>query len=362
MQAQFEKGELVRFETQDGSRVGKVIAVDERALTVKWFGDGRHYKVQRRDAIPFAQFLAQQKRPRKLKTVYAEFFGGQPMRRMPRKRLDALHQVLREHGVHFEESVASANDYFRMWMNPAHLTRRERRQWMQSVVLPDDVTTWLPKWLVTDPLPPSSRDPLGLQADAVQLANHLLPGLTVFTNRIGYFFFLAWAVRELNRRDGLAAGERRETLNRMERALVLCETLYHGKEDLKKCFHQGQRAKQRLLAEADLTAAIPDRILKNQNSTGCYNLYRTAMRSCGFWEDNDELALAGRLPFRLTARGEKLASTFARRRGAGNLLKWTLDGTGRRKVRELQQWGESFCFCKFELLLSHRHSERPKGV
>jgi hypothetical protein len=44
MQAQFETGELVRQETQDGSRVGKVIAVDERALAVKWFGDGRHYK------------------------------------------------------------------------------------------------------------------------------------------------------------------------------------------------------------------------------------------------------------------------------------------------------------------------------
>ena len=75
VQAQFEKGELVRFETQDGDRVGEIVTVDGHTLTVEWFGDGKHCKVQRKDAVPFAQFLAQQKRPRKLKTVYAEFFG-----------------------------------------------------------------------------------------------------------------------------------------------------------------------------------------------------------------------------------------------------------------------------------------------
>jgi len=66
----------------------------------------------------------------------------------------------------------------------------------------------LPKWLVTDVLLPSSRDPLGLQADAERLANRLLPGLTVFTNRIGYFFFLSWALRELNHYKTWDIGER----------------------------------------------------------------------------------------------------------------------------------------------------------
>ena len=89
--------------------------------------------------------------------------------------------------------------------------------------LSDDVRRWLPKWLVTDALLPSWRDPLGLQADAEHLANRILPGLTVFTNRIGYFFFLSWALRELNNHKGLDIGNRLDRLNRLERALVLCE-------------------------------------------------------------------------------------------------------------------------------------------
>jgi hypothetical protein len=354
MPDQFEKGELVRCKDQDGIWVGEIVAVDERALTVKWFGDGKRYEVPRSQTVPFAQFLADQKRARKLKTVYAEFFGGPPKQRMTSKRLDALRQVLSAHGVHFEESRTRADDFFPMWMNPAHLTERERRQLARKSILPDAITTWLPKWLVSDPLPPSSRDPLGLQADAGQLADRLLPGLTVFTNRVGYFFFLTWAVRELNQRDGLTASERRDWLNRLERALVMCETLYHGKEGLSQCFHQGQRVKGQLLAQANETAAIPDRILKNQNSTGCYNLYRTALRSCGFWENDDQAGAMGKLPFRLTARGEKLASAFGRREGAESLLRWARDGAGKRKVRQLQQWGESLCFHTFY----HAHSEK----
>ncbi len=347
MYTQFEKGELVRCEDEYGHWIGKVIAIDAHTLTVKWFADGERYAVPKQDAVSFAQFLTQQKRSHKLKTVYSEFFGGKPLKRMPRQRLDELQQVLREHGVVFDESVTRANDYFSMWVNVAHLTQSERDVGLQPVVLPDHVTAWLPKWIVSEPLPPSSRDPLGLQADAGQLANALLPGLTVFTNRIGYFFFLSWAVRKLNRINGPTAKERRDMLNRLERALVLCETLYHGKNDFKNCFHQGQRAKQRLLAEANITAAIPDRILKNQNGTGCCNLYRTAMRSCGFWEDHDKANLAGQLPFRLTARGEKLANAFARRKGTQDLLKWAKDGTSQRQVQTLQQWAESFCFHTF---------------
>lgn len=342
-----EKGELVRCENEYGHWIGKVVAVDQHTLTVKWFADGEQYGVSKQDAVPFAHFLAQQKRPRKLKTIYAEFFGGEPLRRMPSQRLDELQQVLREHGVACDESVTRANDYFPMWVNVAHLTQSERDVWQQPVVLPDHVTAWLPKWIISESLPPSSRDPLGLQADASQLANALLPGLTVFTIRVGYFFFLAWAVRELNRINGPTAKERREMLNSLERALVLCETLYHGKNDFKNCFHQGQRAKQRLLAEANTTSAIPNRILKNQNGTGCYNLYHTAMRSCGFWEDHDESNLAGQLPFRLTARGKKLANAFARRKGAQDLLKWAKADPSQRKVQTLQQWGESFCFHTF---------------
>jgi len=212
---------------------------------------------------------------------------------------------------------------------------------------------WLPKWLVSDALPPSSRDPLGLQANAEHLANQLLPGLTVFTNRVGYFFFLAWALRELNRYEGIDIGDRLDRLNRLERALVLSESLYHGQDHLKDCKHQGQRSKGHLLAQVGKTAPIPDRILKNQNNTGCYNLYRTPMRSCGFWVDDDEAAIQGFLPFRLTYLGEKLANSFAHRDGVEPLFKWALSEMGRKNIDTLKQWCESFCFCTF-----HRRSDK----
>lgn len=342
----FEQGELVRCNTGAGPWVGEIVNVSSKNLIVRWFGDEQNYQVPVQDAELFGQFLAKQKRARKLKTVYSEFFG-KSLKRMPQKRLDVFHEVLQEHGVAFDESVARIDEFFPMRMNQAHLTSQERKQLIPELRLPESITAWLPGWVVADPLPASSRDPLGLQADAGKLANTLLPGLTVFTNRVGYFFFLSWAIQELNQLPRLTTLERRELLNRLERALVLSETLHHGKDDYENCYHQGQRVKSRLLAEAIITANLPDRILKNQNGTGCYNLYRSAMRSCGFWEDDDEAGLRGKLPFRLTRRGEKLASAFARRTGAAELLRWAQESTSSRKVQELQQWGKSFCFNTF---------------
>jgi len=220
-------------------------------------------------------------------------------------------------------------------------------------MLSESEKKWLPKWLVSEALPPSSRDPLGLQANAERLANQLLPGLTVFTNRVGYFFFLVWALRKLNHYEGLDTGDRLDRLNRLERALVLSESLYHGQDYLKDCNHQGQRSKGHLLTQAGKTATIPDRILKNQDNTGCYNLYRTPMRSCGFWVDDDEAATQGLIPFRLTHLGEKLANSFERRDGVEPLFEWAMNGMGRKNVDTLKQWCESFCFCTF-----HRRSDK----
>jgi len=56
----------------------------------------------------------------------------------------------------------------------------------------------LPQWLEPFVLPSGSRDPLGLQAPAERLVNEVLPGLTVFTFRAGYYGFLAWAIRHVN--------------------------------------------------------------------------------------------------------------------------------------------------------------------
>ena len=121
--------------------------------------------------------------------------------------------------------------------------------------------------------------------------------------------------------------ERRETINRIERALVLCETLHHGEEGLRHCYHQGQRSKTGLLAQAAATASLPDRILKNQNNTGCYNLYRNALLSCGVWCEDDEAGARGLLPYRLSPRGEQMAQVFDRCEGAQALLRWAAGNT-----------------------------------
>ena len=99
-------------------------------------------------------------------------------------------------------------------------------------------------------LPSGSRDPLGLQAPAERLVNEVLPGLTVFTFRAGYYGFLTWAIRSVNTlsRDAIPQRtSRRELLNALERALALCEFVYHGLDD-NSCHLIGQRSKRRVLS------------------------------------------------------------------------------------------------------------------
>jgi hypothetical protein len=289
-----------------------------------------------------------------LKYVHAEFFGYPVLAHMPRKQLLRLHRVLRDHGVDFDRSETRADDYFHMWINQAYAPRVGTAT--SDGQLSEKVAALLPRWLVTEPLPPSSRDPLGLQADAAMLADQLLPGLTVFINRVGYFFFLSWALREINAVSHLAERQRRELLNRLERALVLCETLYHGASELDECRHQGQRMKRGLLPPQGVRmVGIPQQILKSQDDTGGYNLYRNALVSCGFWEEDDDLAVEGMLPYRLTEGGERLAEVFARRSSAQALFQWAQEGAGKRSIDRLQDWGEDLSFCTF----GHAHIEKP---
>ena len=325
---------------------GEIRKVHANRLEVKWYGDGSFCPVGLKDAIPFRRYLQEETKPKKLKTIYSWFFGDVAPKRMSRSRLKRLFKILRQHGVDFDESLTKADDFFRMSMNPAHSGIRQPRTGESRVTPSEEVAGIIPKWLVSDELPPSSRDPLGLEADAGKLADRLLPGLTVFTSRAGYFFFLVWAIDKLNSLGDVNFHGKLDLLYRLERALVLCETLNHGKIGLRDCLHLGQRSKVGLLTDGT-RAKIPDRILKNQKNSGCYNLYRTAMESCGFLQQYPEGQGQGLLPFRLTTRGERLADLFGKRSGSEAVLQWAKNGQEYKDIRVLQECGKSHCFRTF---------------
>lgn len=75
----------------------------------------------------------------------------------------------------------------------------------------------LPTWVEPNPLRSRATDALGLQAVADQLADRLLPGLSVATTRARYFTFLAWA-RDMDGRD-----YRERNIHRYEVRLALME-------------------------------------------------------------------------------------------------------------------------------------------
>jgi hypothetical protein len=210
-----------------------------------------------------------------------------------------------------------------------------------------ELVALLPQWIEPFVLPSGSRDPLGLQAPAERLVNEVLPGLTVFTFRAGYYGFLCWAIRSTN---GLASSAlprrmpRREVVNALERALVLCEFIYHGQED-DSCRLLGQRSKLRVLSgnKGD-RYAVPESILKNQNSAGSFALFATSLVSVGLVEEADELAANGFLPFRLTQLGGALASAFDRHVDERFMAFALGERTEARDT--LRSWGRELCFSR----------------
>ena len=63
----------------------------------------------------------------------------------------------------------------------------------ESIVAPNDIRL---RWVLADPSRKRAVDPLGMGAQADQLADLLLPQLSVATTRARYFSFLCWAVRK----------------------------------------------------------------------------------------------------------------------------------------------------------------------
>lgn len=340
------------------------MAVERRKFTVRGFGENRGEWFAE-TTQPLDRFL-EQTQSRKFRTVYSELFGGSKPRRVTSANLNKFNRTLRRYGYTCEPKQAGANDYVTIARNQA-LISRQRVNGEQPKQLPEELAKWLPGWNVAEAPDGSSRDPLGLMAGAEVLANSLLPGMTVFVSRAGYLFFLAWALGKLEQWDGRRR-EQLELLNRLERILVLCEAVHHGMDDLDECRHQGQRRKGILIREANdgYRADIPETILKNQANSGCYNLYRGAMVSCGFWEADDLRRAEGRLPYRLTNLGKELAKEFDKRAAAEHIWRWACRNDGAKRLVTLQEWGGELCFTTFSRKAEREHFlegfVRPSGA
>ncbi len=316
-----------------------VCQVREAEVELAFFDGSARAWIPRTAVESLETFLGQREHVWALtRTQLTVLFFGQPYDRLPVARLRVMQQALRRAGLDFAPKE---------WHSPK--TRVQVR--LDTSVVPSKstdtrLTALLPQWLEPFVLPSGSRDPLGLQGPAERLVNVVLPGLTVFTFRAGYYGFLSWAIRTVNAlpaEDVPPRLPRREILNALERALALCEFVHHGVGD-ESCPLIGQRSKLRVLsAHTNGRFRVPDSILKNQNSAGSFRLFATSLVSLGLVEEADELAANGLLPFRLTARGERLASAFQARVDAPALQRFAL-GNGTQPREALQRWGSDLCF------------------
>lgn len=335
--SQLSPGDLVRYSvTNSRWYFGIVREVDGDSVELE-YSWGAVESVPLGQVALFRDYLDSRERVLSLeRTALCEAFFGNPLYRMRDDRFQRIESSLRQHGIDFA---------------PKHWPKPETRikLWRDtSVVLGNSsdkdskFAALLPRWLEPLKLPPSSRDPLGLQAHAERLANELLPGVTVFTSRIGYYGFLTWAIQFVNGQTCPTGESRLNRLQRLERALALCEFTHHGAED-NSCTLLGQRSKTQVLQSAQGDHfKVPTRILKNQTSAGAYRLYYTSMQSMGFAEEASDLAAEDLLPLQLTQLGQKLAHGFNQRLpdefGEFGLSDDSLD---RDTIRS---WGKQFCF------------------
>jgi hypothetical protein len=178
---------LIRYDaTTSRWHLGIVRQVDNGLVELEFFwGEREHVPLEQ--VTLFRDYLAARQRVFSLKrNDLCTAFFNKPLYRLTADRVRTIKEALRKHGLAFQPSE---------WPTPD--TRVKIRP-DDSVVLNNKLDkdikfeALLPRWLEALKLPPSSRDPLGFQANAERLANELLPGLTVFTSRIGYYGFLAW--------------------------------------------------------------------------------------------------------------------------------------------------------------------------
>lgn len=265
-------------------------------------------------------------------------FYGEALTRLRQERANKMKHFLRSHGLRFHPDEWTANERIQIWPDDSHVKGGPSAADREFEAL-------LPKWLEPHRLPAGSRDPLGFQNYAERLANEFLPGLTVFTTRIAYYGFIAWAVQELNQRKWPSGSILRELFHRLERAYVLCEFVHHGNE-VSDCRVIGQRSKSEVLQSAmNDRFRPPARIMKNQESAGSFRLYTTSMESMGFAELRPDQAADGLLPLQLTDLGKRLAREFEKYLPDG-FMDFALFNKARDREL-LRNWGKQLCMSTF---------------
>lgn len=339
MNSVFSVGQLVRFhETTSRWYFARVRRVRDEKVELSFFDGSVPMKVPRAQVESLEAFLGGRERTwSRTRSQLTGFFYGREFERLRENRFREMQRTFRKAGISFHpEDWPTADTRVQLWRDGSVVERNGADLKLEGL---------LPQWLEPFVLPTGSRDPLGLQAPAERLVNEVLPGLTVFTFRAGYYGFLTWAIRSVNglARDAVPPRTpRREVLNALERTLALCEFVYHGVED-DSCTLIGQRSKVRVLSgnEGD-RYRVPESILKNQNSAGSFRLFATSLVSLGLAEEADELAADGLLPFRLTSLGDGLATAFQRRVDASFLPFAMGERTQTRDT--LRGWGRDLCF------------------
>lgn len=344
-----DAGQLVRFkETTSRWYFARVRRVRDEEVELAFF-DGSKPIWSAFDQIETVEdFLGQRERTfSRTREQLTEFFYARGLQRLRAERFREMQKVLRKAGIAFHpETWPQAGTRIQLWRD-------------ESVVERDDIDPelagLLPQWVEPFVLPTGSRDPLGLQAPAERLVNEVLPGLTVFTFRAGYYGFLTWAIHTVNSlsRDAILRGRsRRDVVNALERALVLCEFVMHGIED-DSCAVIGSRSKVRVLAGANGDRyRVPDSILKNQNSAGSFRLFSTSLVSLGLATEADDLIVDGLLPFELTDDGKSLAKTFGNRVDA-KFLPFAL-GERSEARQTIKTWGQKLCFSEIARMTRFR--------
>lgn len=345
--SQLTSGDLIRYDaTTSRWHLGIVRRVDNGSVELEFFWRARKH-VSSDQVVLFADYLAARQRVFSLKrNDLCRAFFNEPLYRLRSDRLQTMKKALLKHGLTFQPLE---------W--PAPDTRV--KIWPDNSVVPNNrldkdtkFEALLPRWMEALKLPPSSRDPLGFQANAERLANELLPGLTVFTSRIGYYGFLAWVIQMVNEQPCPIGQTRLDRLHRLERALVLCEFVYHGAAD-KSCPLFGQRSKTQVLQSADDNRfQVPKRILKNQTSAGAYRLYFSSLKSFGFARQAPELGTEEMLPLSLTDLGRRLAQAFRLRLDDKFSDFGLSDGLLARDT--IRSWGGQLCFSKLGDLSRYR--------